>query len=112
MNTKNTFPLQISNQSCTAIVKPTPEKYRRHGLILLYLSEVSNTSLLDEEMEWLQVDKKKAESNIYKITLLFIGLLILFLVGMTFTHYRRPQLSHNDWIYLHVLSFKLARGDE
>lgn len=35
------FILKMSNESCAAVVKPLPEKYRRHGLISLYLSQVS-----------------------------------------------------------------------
>ncbi|XP_019852166.1 PREDICTED: uncharacterized protein LOC109582043 isoform X2 [Amphimedon queenslandica] len=73
--------LKMSNESCATVVKPFPEKYRRHGLISIYLS---------------QVDKEKAQNNIFKITLVFIALLIVFLIGMTCTQYKQPQMSHND----------------
>ena len=45
IETTETYILKMSNKSCTTVVKPLHEKYRRHGLISIYLSQVSKITI-------------------------------------------------------------------
>lgn len=37
----NNYHLKLTDHLCDTVAKPVREKYRRHGLIVLYLSQVS-----------------------------------------------------------------------